>query len=190
MQNELLSFLTTILATFLGATAAFVFALRKASADRRAEFRRQQLTEFYSPIAGYAKRVRALLAMSKRVWEAKEKGWRDVLEPYHGRYTDKLDEHSERFAKIVEYENAQVDDELLPAYRAILEVFTSKYSFALPSTREYYEGYYAFVNHWERVKREALPTEVRQHLPHEAELLHAFFEHVENTLQKLQNGLT
>jgi len=190
MPSELISFLTTILATFLGATAAFMFGLRKASADRRAEFRRQQLTEFYSPIAGHAKRARALLAMSMKVWNAKDKGWRDVLAPYLGNYTKKLDEDHRRFAKIAEYENAQLDEELLPIYRLILDVFTSKYSYALRSTRQYYEGYYAFVNQWDRVKREALPTEVREHLPHNAKVLHEFFDHIENMLQTLQDELT
>src|SRR5205085_640449 len=102
MQLELVSFLSTIAATFLGATAAFVFAVRKSSADRRADFRRQQLIEFYSPIAGHARRLRALFAMSRKVWEASEKGWQDVLAPYRGSYADKLDGDRERFARIVE----------------------------------------------------------------------------------------
>lgn len=185
----MVSFLNTVVATFLGASAAFGFAMWKASADRRAEFRRQQLTEFYSPIAGYARRVRALLAMSQKVLAAKEYGWRDVLAPYQGSYTEKIEDDSQRFSKITDYESAQLDEELLPAYRAILEVFTAKYALATPATRNFYDAYYAFVNHWERVKREALPIEVREHIPHDAKLLHSFLEHLESALQTLQDDL-
>ena len=135
MSELLLPFVSTIVATFIGASAAFVFAMRKASADRRADFRRQQLMEFYSPIAGHARRVRALLAMSKRVLEAKEEGWRDVLAPYDGKFTDRLGDDSKRFRKIIDYENDQTDAELLPAYRQILELFTAKYALNVTASR-------------------------------------------------------
>jgi len=189
MAERLVAFFITVAATFIGASAAFVFALWKSYADRRADFRRQQLAEFYSPIAGYARRIHALLAMSQRVLGATENAWSEALRSHGGKYTKDLEPDKQRFAKIYDYENAQVDAELLPSYRAILARFTEKYWLAEPETRGFYENYYAFVDHWNRVKNESLPIEVRHQIPHDAEAVRAFFTNVETTLQRLQEHL-
>jgi hypothetical protein len=182
-----ISFLTTALATFFGAVVAFGFALWKSAYDRRADFRRQQLSEFYSPLAGQACRIRALLGMSQRVREAAAKGWVDALAPYGASVPERIESDSQRFSRVWDYENNQLDEDLLPAYRRILDLFTEKYWLALPATRHFYESYYAFVEHWNRVKKDSLPVEVRLHVPQHVSQLTEFFDHLEATLQHLQD---
>lgn len=186
MNTSLASFLITAAATFVGAFLGFVFALWKSSADRRADFRKLQLSEFYSPMAGQARRIRALLSMSTQIREGTKKAWKDALAPYQGQYPERIEEDSNRFRKVWDYENSQLDDELLPAYRAILDLFTSKYWLAEPTTRRFYETYYSFVEHWNRVKRDALPVEVKRYVPQDVAQLNAFFDNLEDTLQNLQ----
>jgi hypothetical protein len=77
------------------------------------------------------------------VRDATQKGWEDTLAPYGGNFTDGIDEDTRRFNKICEYENSQLDTELLPAYRFILERFETKYWLSEPRTREFYERYYS-----------------------------------------------
>ena len=117
------------------------------------------------------------------------KGWQDARHEYGGTHTGGGDEDSQRFSKGVDYENGQVDAEYLPALRRILDLFDSKYWLAEPGTRAFYQSYYDFVEYWNRVKHGALPVEVRKYVPQDEDGFAKFLDHLESTLQALQNEL-
>jgi len=75
------------------------------------------------------------------------------------------------------------------ALRRILDLFDSKYWLAEPGTRAFYQSYYDFVEYWNRVKHGALPVEVRKYVPQDEDGFAKFLDHLESTLQALQNEL-
>lgn len=103
-----------------------------------------------------------------------------------------MSNHEELYApygKIIEYDNNQLREELIPLYRKMLDIFTEKYWLADEDTRAYYQEFLEFVEIWERFLAEALPGEVIRKLGHTEENVLPFYEHVERKLSVLQDEI-
>lgn len=100
--------------------------------------------------------------------------------------------HEELYApygKIIEYDNNQLREELIPLYRKMLDLFTEKYWLADEDTRAYYQEFLEFVEIWERYLAEALPGDVIRKLGHTEENVLPFYEHIERKLSVLQDEI-
>ena len=184
----MVAFLLQMLSALVGAAIVYVFGVRNLSVQRRNAFIEKQLSEFYSPIAGCRKRIRAKSELREKISGAAKGSWQDLC----ARYSDAQQirhNHEDLFApykSIIEYDNQQLRDELIPLYRKMLDVFTEKYWLADEDTRVYYQDFLEFVEIWERFLAEALPGEVIKKLDHTEENLRPFYEHVEQKLSTLQ----
>jgi hypothetical protein len=78
----------------------------------------------------------------------------------------------------------------MPAYREMLDTFTSKYWLADRETRGYYNQFVEFVEGWERHLVGALAPGVLEKLGHDEENLNEFYEHLETKLQDLQDVIS
>lgn len=99
------------------------------------------------------------------------------------------DEVGAPYDKIIEYDNNQLREELMPLYRKMLDLFTEKYWLADEDTRAFYDDFLEFVEIWERFLVGALPGEVIKKLGHGEEDLVPFYEHVERKLSALQEEI-
>jgi hypothetical protein len=100
--------------------------------------------------------------------------------------------HEKLFApykSIIEYDNKQLREELMPLYRKMLDLFTEKYWLADEATRIFYQDFFEFVEIWERYLAESLPGEVLAKLDHSEENVLQFYEHIENKLSTLQTEI-
>lgn len=188
MQTLLLQFLSAL----VGGLVVYLFGVRKFSLETRSAFVQKQLSEFYSPIAGYRKRIRAKSEVRVKVSEAASEAWKELCAPYSEAKQPMLN-HEELYApygKIIEYDNNQLREELMPLYRKMLEVFTEKYWLADADTRAYYQDFLEFVEIWERYLAEALPGDVNRKLGHTEENVKPFYEHIESKLTALQKEIT
>lgn len=187
METLLLQFFSAL----IGGLIVYVFGIRKLSIELRNAFIQKQLSEFYAPIAGYRKRIRAISEVRKKVSVAANDAWRDEC----ARYTaanQPMHNHDELFApydKIIEYDNKQLREELIPLYRKILDLFTDKYWLADEDTRAYYQGFLEFIEIWERHLSEALPGGVVRKIGHSEDNVLPFYEHVEQKLSVLQEEI-
>jgi hypothetical protein len=85
------------------------------------------------------------------------------------------------FTRIIEYDNTKLYEELLPAYRKMVELFRECYWLAEPETRTHYADLLEFVEVWNRWIDKALPPEVLERLDH--------IEQMQNAIrQKLKDG--
>lgn len=154
----------------------------------RNSFVERQLSEFYSPIAGYRKRIRTKSELRAKISSAAQEVWQETC----ARYSDpekmarRSDELFAPYKRIIEYDNQQFREELLPLYRKMLDVFTEKYWLADQDTRAHYERFLEFVEIWDRFLADALPGEVVTKLGHAEEKLHVFYDHLERKLSALQ----
>ncbi|MDO6442054.1 hypothetical protein [Marinobacter sp. 2_MG-2023] len=169
----------------------YIFGVRKSSIDVRNAFFQKQASEFYSPIAGYRKRIHSKAQIREKVSSVAEEAWKEAIAKKNPAWETKENQENEfePYGKIIEYDNAQLRDELIPLYREILRVFTEKYWLADEDTREYYEPFSEFIEIWERYLSEALPADVLKKLHHSEETLHGFYEHVERKLSRLQGEI-
>ena len=70
METLLLQFFSAL----VGGLVVYVFGIRKASIELRNAFIQKQLSEFYSPIAGYRKRIRAKSEVREKVFSVANEG--------------------------------------------------------------------------------------------------------------------
>lgn len=107
--------LNTLLSALVGAAVVAFFAVRQLQIQRRLSFRDRQLTEFYAPLAGIRKQIRAKSELRVKISDAANGAWQEICRASARPMLD----HERRFApfkKITEYENDQLkaDPMLLP----------------------------------------------------------------------------
>lgn len=184
METLLLQFLSAL----VGGLVVYVFGIRKLSIELRSAFIQKQMSEFYSPIAGCRKRIRAKSEVREKVSSSAHEAWKELCAPYT-EAKQPMHNHAEQYepyGKIIEYDNNQLREELMPLYRKMLDLFTEKYWLADEDTRAYYQDFLEFVEIWERYLARALPGDVIQKLGHSEENVLPFYEHVERKLSALQ----
>lgn len=181
--------LSSILGALVGAWVVYYFGIRQLVLQRRLAFTERQLAEFYAPLAGLRKQIRAKSELRTRISSAADAAWRDLCESYGGH---PMVDHDTRFApfkKIIDYENEQLKGELVPMYRQMLALFTERYHLADGSTRGYYEGFLEFVELWNRWLADSIPAEVIERLDHREDKVQPFYEHLEAKVSELQEKI-
>lgn len=93
------------------------------------------------------------------------------------------------FNKIIEDHNRQVEEELIPLYRQMADLFTTKMHFAESSTRQHLGALVEFLEMWERSMRGALPAEVIELVAPNQENLTAFYADLGTNFERLQAAL-
>lgn len=187
MLSDAWSFLSPVISGLIGAGVVYYFGVRQLVVQRRLAFVERQLSEFYGPLAGLRKQIRAKSELREKVSAAAQKTTcRNLCDSY---WAATMHDHEERFApfeRIIEYDNKQLTEDLLPKYREMLTLFTNRYHLASADTRTFYQPFLEFVEIWNRWLAEALPAEVVKELGHGEEGLHSFYEHLEIKINALQ----
>jgi hypothetical protein len=86
---------------------------------------------------------------------------------------------------MIEYNNKQLREELLPLYDRMLQIFTEQYWLAEPATRAHYDELVRFVELWHRHFEKSLPTPVLVQLKHSEGALAPLYENLTTTLDSL-----
>jgi len=90
------------------------------------------------------------------------------------------------FERLIEYDNQQLFQELLPLYRRMVEVFRANYWLAEPDTRAFFPELMEYVELWNRSEKKSLPGEVVQRLDHREEKLNGFYAHLQQKHDELR----
>ena len=93
------------------------------------------------------------------------------------------------FAAIIEYNNRQLLEEVIPSYREMVRLFVEKMHLAELSTITHLEELIEFVEIWNRWLAESLPSEVVERLGHSEEKLYPFYRDVASHFVRLQADL-
>jgi hypothetical protein len=149
----------------------------------------RQLEEFYSPMIGCLRRIRARSSLRLDLSKISDTAWQEICKEHPYPFLDH-DNYFEPFKKMIEYDNKQLRDEIIPLYEQMLSIFTQKYWLAFPSTRQWYSQLNTFVDLWNRWLDRSIPTEVIQKMDHTEENLKPFYEDLEKQLKELHMKLT
>lgn len=176
--------MVTLFAVYL----AYRFATHQARTKRNADLIEKQLQEFYSPIWGCIKRIRAQGELRSEISEACSVAWKKVCERSPKPFLNH-DKEFEPYQRQIEYDNEKLREEVMPLYDNALEIFTSKYWLSENSTREYYEELYKFVEIWHRYLDRSIPMDALRELDHSEENLKPFYADVEQKMDELKSRL-
>ncbi len=184
-----LPILNPLLSALVGAVVVYYFGIRHLVIQRRAAFRERQLGEFYAPMAGIRKQIRAKSELRLKISDAADAAWQDICKSYGDRPMFDDEQRFAPFKKIIDYENEQLKAELIPKYREMLTLFTDRYHLAAPDTRAFYQEFLEFVEIWNRWLADSLPREVLEKLGHTENKVKPFYDHLESKMQQLQDEL-
>ena len=175
----------TLLAGYIGVR----YGLKQVKTQKKLDFIERQLREFYSPMLGFRKEILAKSELRVKISKAANEAWRQTCE----RSPKPFDNHEEEFEpykRIIEYDNAQLRDELLPLYKRMLSTFSANYWLAEPETRKWFTELCEFVELWERWLSTAIPADVIEKLDHREEKLYPFYEELEKRMDILRKTLS
>ncbi len=127
---------------------------RRDQGQRRLAFVEKQLAAFYSPMQGLREEVASISALRMHIQENAERAWREVCSQVPKGDSSALakltEERAPEFNKIIEFDSNKLQNELLPTYRRMANLFRENYWLAEKSTRVYYPAILEFVEIWER----------------------------------------
>ena len=98
-------------------------------------------------------------------------------------------ERAPDFAKVVEYDNDQLRNVILPSYRQMLVIFRERRWLADSETKQYLPALTEFVDLWDRWLSKTIPWEVIEKLRHSEQDLLPFYEHLEKKHDELRRIL-
>ena len=175
----------TLLAGYVGVR----WGLKQVRLQKKLDFIQQQLREFYSPLLGYHKEIRAKGEMRVKISKAASEAWTDLCskgpqspETHNAEYKP--------YGKIIEYNSEQLKNEMLPLYRKMLSTFGEKYWLAEPETRKWYSELCDFVELWNRWISDTIPADVIKKIDPGEEKLIPFYQELETRMDVLRKKLS
>ena len=96
---------------------------------------------------------------------------------------------SSSFDKLLDYDNTQLREEIVPLYRKMLEHFSSHMSLAERSTQKHYDALCEFVEIWNRSLEKSLPPEVASRIQHDEKKLYPFYNDLQDNFDRLAEEL-
>ena len=155
---------------------------RRERSQRRIAFVEQQLKDFYSPMLGLRNEIRMRSELRVRIHDTADAVWRELCGHARQVSVETLGDLSRtrgpEFTKLIEYDNKQLQEELLPAYRQMAKLFRENLWLADPDTREHYQHLIEFIELWDRWLAKSIPGEVIERLGHSEENLKPFYDHL------------
>jgi len=159
----------------------------------------EQLAGFYGPMLALRTQMLSQSELGQKIRGNAGTAWQEIVKrAYEGdnesRKIDRMEKLTQQrwpsFEKLTEYGNRQLVEEILPSYRKMVEIFTSKLHLAEPSTIAYFPTLLEFVEIWNRWLNESLPVEVLGHLNHTEDNLSPFYANLLENFTRMHRELS
>ena len=181
------------LAGLVGVIIGACLSGRRERVQRRHAFIERQLREFYSPLLGIRSEIRMRSELRERIRRVADSEWRKLCEEKERfgaeAFRELTKERGKQFDDIIEYDNRQLKEELIPAYRQMLSIFRDNLWLAEAETKTYFVKLLEFIEIWERWLVKSLPPEIIEALDYKEELLYPFYDHLQEKHDELRKKL-
>lgn len=184
-QKELLEtikFIIPPIATLLAGYIGVRYGLKQIKIEKHLEFIEKQLKEFYSPILGRRKFIRAKSEFRKKVDTISGRQWEENAKKGIQQSIESVDNK-------IKYNNRQLDEEFLPMYNEMLTIFKDNYWLAEPETKEFYNELVEYVEGWNRWKGKGVTNETMKEIGHSEEKLKPFYEELDKRTDILRSEI-
>jgi hypothetical protein len=127
-----------------------------------------------------------------KVTGASDSAWRKLVARRQGN-VDRLYQLSEErmpdFAKIIEEDNREMVEEIMPRYHEMVALFRDRMALAESSTVEHFGALVEFVDLWDRWLQRTIPPEVIEELEHSEAMLYPLYEDLADNFARLKAEL-
>lgn len=175
----------TLLAGYIGIR----YGLKHIKVQKELDFIDRQLRQFYSPILGRQKEIRAKSEIRNKISTKAKEAWKEKCKKASGSINKKSPDF-EPYEKLIDYDNEQLKNELLPLYREMFHIFREKYYLAEPETLKWYSEFCEFIEIWERSLSKSIPNEVIRKIGHSERKVKPFYKELETRTNLLRYKLS
>jgi hypothetical protein len=190
---KLIQSILPALTGFLGVFVGGWISGRHLKQERKHKRIREQLEGFYSPMLGMRVEIRAKSELRVKISSVADAAWQESVARLAGNYDAiaKLEKNSFlEFEKVIQYDEQQLRDELMPIYEKMVQHFSSHLWLAEPSTRAHYSDLVEYVEIWSRFLKNTIPLQVIKKIEHSEAKLKPFYDDLVSQMEKLQKALT
>ena len=173
-------------AGLLGVLIGGLVTAHSQRTERRNARIRQQLEGFYSPLMGIRDEIRAKSGVRENIHSAAGSVWIKTLNYYERNVPADV---KEKFDNVFEYSNEQMEKDLVPLYRKMLEVYMKNKWLAEPSTLKFNFKIVEFVELWNRYYADSLPREILGVMEHSEKKLYPLYQDLQDTFNRLTDEL-
>jgi hypothetical protein len=168
---------------------------RQQNEQRKLDFVEKQLRLFYSPLLGIRNEIRMLSELRVKISHSADRHWRKLCEEAQlvggAEYLQKVTaERRDEFMKLIDYDNKQLTENLLPAYRRMVSIFRDNYYLSIKTTADHFLPLLEFVDIWDRWLDRSIPREVIEELGHDEKKLEDLYSDLEETHTALRTKLS
>lgn len=176
-----------VLPMIIVAFLSYKLGNKKSLYEKKLEFITKQITEFYSPMLGYIYRIEASNLLQKELSKLAEEAWKEIVA--NSPKDKNLDEEFKPFQKLIEYDNKITNEEVLPLFYKMHDIFTQNYWLAEDSTKQHYLKLSRYVDVWRRFQDDSIPRQVLWKMEKDENLLIPFKTDIKNKLDYLKISL-
>lgn len=176
---ETIKFVVSVVAPVVTGWLGLQYGLQQLKEQKRLAYIEKQLSEFYSPLLGLHKEIRAKSELRVKIQKVGGEVWKENIQAG-------LQPSIKPTEKEIEYDNRQLREEFVPMYLQMLEIFRKNYWLAEPETREHYTALVEYVEGWNRSLAGGVSGETMQRIGHTEANLKPFYNELEKRTEALR----
>jgi hypothetical protein len=189
----------TAAGAFIGVIVGAVLTAYNQKRERRQRRVNEQLSSFYGPMLALRLKILSQTELRENLSNKADEAWRGAVGRIYEGDNESLKiermaqldrERWPSFEKLFDYSARQFTDEIVPSYRQMVDLFTSKIHLAEQSTIAYLPVLTQFVEIWNRWLNGSLPGEVLGLINHTESALAPFYEDVLENYRHMQSELS
>ena len=161
---------------------------RSQKIERQHQRIREQLANFYSVLLGIRSQIRGKSEVRLKLRTITQKSQQAALIQAQDDPRITSTKQAE-FRQLINYDNWQLQEELVPSYREMLAHVTKNMWLAEPSTLEHYDALAEYVELWNRALEKAIPDDVVLQLDHDEKKLYPFYDDLASQFKRLREEL-
>ncbi len=179
---------------FLGVLVGAYLTSRHQEKQRKLEWCQKQLQEFYAPLWAKRLEIQALSEYRLKVSDANSESAADLLTGIEEIPPEKMAKHSERVIQTYlapdnDYNDKQLREIILPAYREMQLFFRQNLSYAEPSTIDHFITLVTFNEQWKRFVECDIPFDVGLKIRVSEDELKPLYSHLRKKTLELQDAI-
>jgi len=160
--------------------------------ERRNRRIREQLEGFYGPLLAMRMKIRAMSEVREKLRNIARAAYNEELKAVGPDPVVKANyeaTHWPEYVKLIEYDERQLKEELVPIYRKMLELMTDKMWLAEQATLDHYAGFVEFVEIWNRALDKSMPSKVVWRIEHSEASLQPFYDNLASQAEQFRLDL-
>lgn len=181
---ELIDLAKIVLPLIVVAYLSYKLGNKKSRYEKKLEFISKQITDFYSPMLGYIWRIEASNLLQEELSKLAGEAWKEIVANAPDK--EDIDKEFEPFQKLIEYDNKITNEEVLPLFYKMHDIFTQNYWLAEDSTKPHYLKLSRYVDVWKRYQNNSIPRPVLWKMEKNENLLVPFKMEIKNKLDYLK----